>query len=75
MDSGHIPDISSHQLQAVLTVAEYRSFVAAAAHLHMSQPALARSIKRIEDLLDVSLFERTTNATIRKASWTPSVPR
>lgn len=62
MDSGHIPDISSRQLQAVLTVAEYRSFVAAAAHLHMSQPALTRSIKRIEDLLGVSLFERTTRS-------------
>jgi len=62
MDIGHIPDISSRQLQAVLTVAEYRSFVAAAAHLHMSQPALTRSIKRIEDLLGVSLFERTTRS-------------
>ena len=62
MDRSYIPNISARQLQAVLTVAEYRSFVAAAAHLHMSQPALTRTIRRIEDVLGVSLFERTTRS-------------
>ena len=45
---------------AVLAIAENRSFVAAAAELHMSQPALTRTIKRTEDVLGVRLFERTT---------------
>jgi DNA-binding transcriptional LysR family regulator len=36
-----------------------RSFIAAAAFLKTSQPALTRSIKRIEEVLGVSLFERT----------------
>jgi DNA-binding transcriptional LysR family regulator len=36
-----------------------RSFIAAAAFLKTSQPALTRTIKRIEEVLGVSLFERT----------------
>ncbi|MEM0990983.1 MAG: LysR family transcriptional regulator [Pseudomonadota bacterium] len=64
MSTGHIPDIGARQLVAVLTVAEHASFVAAAAELRMSQPALTRMIKRIEDVLGVQLFERTTR-TVR----------
>lgn len=56
----HLPDIGSKQLRAVLTVAEYRSFIAAASALGTSQPALTRTIKRVEDVLGVQLFERTT---------------
>jgi len=47
-------------LLAVLAIADYGSFIAAAAFLKTSQPALTRTIKRIEDVLGVSLFERTT---------------
>ncbi len=64
MDPSHIPDIGARQIAAVLAVAEYRSFVAAAASLRMSQPALTRSIKRVEDVLGVQLFERSTR-TVR----------
>ena len=62
MEQGPIPDIGSRQIAAVLAVAEYRSFVAAAASLRMSQPALTRSIKRVEDILGVQLFERSTRS-------------
>ena len=55
-----LPDIGSRQLVAVLAVAEYRSFIAAASALNTSQPALTRTIKRVEDVLGVQLFERTT---------------
>jgi DNA-binding transcriptional LysR family regulator len=55
-----LPDIGSRQLVAVLAVAEYRSFIAAASALNISQPALTRIIKRVEDVLGVQLFERTT---------------
>jgi DNA-binding transcriptional LysR family regulator len=48
------------QLEAVLAVAEYRSFVAAASLLNTSQPALTRAIKQIEAELGVRLFSRTT---------------
>lgn len=62
MASDHIPDIATRHMQAVLAVAEYRSFVAAAAALRTSQPALTRSIKRVEDVLGVQLFERSTRS-------------
>ena len=60
MRVSHVPDLSGRDLQAVLAVAEYRSFIAAAACLHTSQPALTRIIKRTEDVLGVRLFDRTT---------------
>src|SRR5262249_36003025 len=41
------PDVTARQLRAVLAVAEYRSFIAAAAFLKTSQPALTRTIKQI----------------------------
>lgn len=68
MDQDYIPDISARHMAAVLAVAEYRSFVAAAASLRTSQPALTRSIKRVEDILGVQLFERSTrNVAITQA--------
>ena len=60
MLSGVVPSLSSRQLNAVLAVAEYRSFVAAASALKVSQPALTRTIKQIEAELGVALFHRST---------------
>jgi LysR family transcriptional regulator, carnitine catabolism transcriptional activator len=53
-------DVNSRQLRAAAAVAEYRSFIAAAADLGVSQPALALSIKRLEETLRVELFLRNT---------------
>jgi DNA-binding transcriptional LysR family regulator len=55
-----VPDLSSNELRAVVAVAEYRSFVAAAASLKISQPALTRRIKQVEQELRVTLFSRST---------------
>jgi DNA-binding transcriptional LysR family regulator len=55
-----IPDLGARQLAAVLAVAEHKSFNAAAAALRTSQPALIRTIRRVEDVLGVRLFERST---------------
>jgi len=44
----------------VLAIADYGSFIAAAAFLKTSQPGLTRTIKRVEDVVGVSLFERST---------------
>lgn len=55
-----VPDLTARQLHAVLAVAEYGSFIAAAALLKTSQPALTRTIKRVEDVLGVRLFDRST---------------
>ena len=60
MRPSSFPDVNSRQLRAVLAVAEYRSFIAAAAFLKTSQPALTRTIKQIEGTLGVSLFARST---------------
>jgi LysR family transcriptional regulator, carnitine catabolism transcriptional activator len=56
MRRDNFPNLSSRQLRAVLAVAEYRSFVAAASALKISQPALTRAIQQIEIELEVPLF-------------------
>jgi DNA-binding transcriptional LysR family regulator len=62
MDSFGTPDITSRQLQTVLAVAEYASFIAAAARLKTSQPAVTRTVKHVEDVLGVKLFDRSTRS-------------
>jgi DNA-binding transcriptional LysR family regulator len=57
---GALPEVNSRQLAAVVAIAEYRSFIAAAAHLGISQPALTLTIKRLEHTLGLPLFLRTT---------------
>jgi DNA-binding transcriptional LysR family regulator len=56
----NVPDIRAKELQAVIALAEYGSFVAAAAFLKTSQPALTRTLKHIEKALGVTLFARST---------------
>jgi LysR family transcriptional regulator, carnitine catabolism transcriptional activator len=63
-----LPEVNSRQLAAVLAVADYRSFIAAAAHLRISQPALTLSIKRLEQTLRTQLFLRTTRQVTITAS-------
>jgi LysR family transcriptional regulator, carnitine catabolism transcriptional activator len=55
-----LPEVNSRQLAAVLAVSEFRSFIAAAAHLGVSQPALTLTIKRLEQTLGLPLFLRST---------------
>ena len=47
-------------LSCALAVAEHRSFAHAARSLHVSQPALSRSIQALERLAGVRIFERGT---------------
>src|SRR5262245_29868817 len=61
-------ELSSRHLRAVLAVAENRSFIAAAAQLKTSQPALTRTIRNVEEVLGVALFERST----RRVQITPA---
>jgi DNA-binding transcriptional LysR family regulator len=55
-----VPDLRIRELRAIVALAEYGSFVSAAAFLKTSQPALTRAIKRVEKVLGVTLFARST---------------
>jgi DNA-binding transcriptional LysR family regulator len=68
MNASDIPDIRAKELLTVMALAEYGSFVAAASHLKTSQPALTRTIKRVERVLGVTLFARNT----RRVEITPA---
>ncbi|HEY6507437.1 MAG TPA: LysR family transcriptional regulator [Vicinamibacterales bacterium] len=63
-----IPDLRTKELLTIITLAERGSFVAAAAHLKTSQPALTRTVKRVERILGVLLFSRNT----RRVEITPA---
>jgi DNA-binding transcriptional LysR family regulator len=52
------------QLRQVLALAEHRSFVRAAAALHISQPALSRSIQNLERAFGNSLFLRSAAGVV-----------
>lgn len=52
--------ITLQQLEAFVEVARAASFRAAAATLHVSQPALSRTIKMVEQALGARLFDRDT---------------
>jgi DNA-binding transcriptional LysR family regulator len=52
------------QLAAVVAVADHGSFTAAAQALDQSQPAVSLAVKRVEQELDVTLFERLSTGVI-----------
>ena len=54
--------LETYILEHLTAVAKYGTFSRAAEELHTSQPAVTRSMKKIEDELGVSLFNRTKNA-------------
>jgi DNA-binding transcriptional LysR family regulator len=52
------------QLRQVVALAEHGSFVRAAAHLHISQPALSRSIQNLERQFGSQLFLRSSGGVV-----------
>lgn len=50
--------IEFYQLQQLISVAEHDTLAAAAEQLYISHSTLSRSMKKLEDELDVALFER-----------------
>lgn len=53
-------NITLQQLEAFLEISRKKSFSLAAESLHLSQPAVSLSIKKMEDELGICLFDRTT---------------
>ncbi|MGZ8310473.1 MAG: LysR family transcriptional regulator [Allosphingosinicella sp.] len=56
--------MNSLRLQRFLAIYEHRSFGRAAAELHITQPALTKSIQLLEEELRVKLFERTSSGVV-----------
>ena len=56
--------IHSRKIQYFLAAAEHLHFTIAAEKLHISQPALSRGIRQLEDRLGVPLFERTAKGVV-----------
>src|SRR3712207_6617489 len=56
--------MNSVRLQRFLAIYEHRSFGRAAAELHVTQPALTKSIQLLEEELNVKLFERTASGVV-----------
>ena len=56
------------QLEAIVAIAEQGNFSAAAQRLHVSQPALSRTVRLAEDSLGARIFDRDT----RRVSLTPA---
>lgn len=55
------------QMAALVAIAEQGNFSAAADHLHVSQPALSRTVRLAEEGLGTRIFDRDT----RSVSLTP----
>lgn len=52
------------QLKQLVCIAEYKTISAAAVELHISQPALSRSMQKLENELQVSLFDHYKNKIV-----------
>ncbi|WP_298722886.1 LysR family transcriptional regulator [uncultured Ferrovibrio sp.] len=60
-------NVTLRQLQAFRVVATLRSFSEAAERLHLSQPALSATIRKLEETLNTKLFDRTTRQVLLTA--------
>ena len=67
-------DLSTRHLRALVAVAQYRNFAAAATDLGIAQPTLTRTVRRAEDMLGVALFTRTTRRVSLTAAGQEFIP-
>ncbi len=63
------------QLHQLLTISEHGTLSAAAKVLHLSQPALTRSMQRLEEQFGVPLFDRTRNKAVLNEAGQLAVER
>jgi DNA-binding transcriptional LysR family regulator len=57
---GPLPSVSLHQLRLFVTLARHRSFTRAGDDFGITQSAVSRSIRELEDEIALRLFDRTT---------------
>ena len=62
MPPSSTPDLTLRQLQTIVALAEYGSFIATAALMKTSQPAVTRTVKHLEETLGIRLFDRSTRS-------------
>lgn len=63
-----VPNLSVKHLRAIVALARFNSFIAAASFLRISQPGLSRIIQQAEDMLGVALFTRGTRSVQQTAA-------
>lgn len=61
-------EINSRRLTHLIALAEEGSFARAAERVHLSQPALSRSIQALEEELDMKLFDRAVRGVAMTAA-------
>jgi len=57
-------DVSDKWIAAFLAIADHKNFAAAAASLDISAPAISSSVRKLEESLGLTLFERVPNQVI-----------
>jgi len=60
LDPAHAPSVSLHQLRLFVTLARTRSFTRVGDEFGVTQSAVSRSIRELEDEIALRLFDRTT---------------
>jgi DNA-binding transcriptional LysR family regulator len=68
-------EINSRRLMHFVALAEEGSFARAAERVHLSQPALSRSIQALEDEFEIKLFDRAARGVVITAAGRPLVER
>lgn len=53
--------IEMYMLRQLVAIADYGTISKAAAELHLSQPAISRTINKLEEIMQVQLFDRGKN--------------
>src|SRR6516165_2367277 len=69
-----VPNLSMKHLRAVVTLASFGSFIAAASYLRVSQPGLSRIIQQAEGRLGVKLFVRGTRSVSQTEAGREFIP-
>src|SRR3989337_2875905 len=65
--------VNFRDLQYAVAVAEERHFGRAAERCHVSQPTLSGQVRKLEESLGVTLFERTSRSVAVTAAGEPTL--